>query len=128
MDILLWSLQGVLAFMMLMPGFLKISNSKDALKVKGNGRMDWVDDLSDAIIKLIGVLEVGAAFGLILPMLLNILPVLTPVAAIGVIFTMVGAMALHVKRNDGVKAIAPNVIIMLIAAFVLYGRLEYLSF
>jgi len=128
MDILLWSLQGVLAFMMLMPGFLKISNSKDALKVKGNGRMDWVDDLSGSSIKLIGVLEVAAAFGLILPMLLNILPVLTPVAAIGVIFTMVGAMALHVKRNDGVKAIAPNVIIMLIAAFVLYGRLEYLSF
>lgn len=128
MDILLWSLQGVLAFMMLMPGFLKISNSKDALKVKGNGRMDWVDDLSGSSVKLIGVLEVAAAFGLILPMLLNILPVLTPVAAIGVIFTMVGAMALHVKRNDGIKAIAPNVIIILLATFVLYGRLEYLSF
>lgn len=128
MNILFWVLQGVLACIMFMPGILKLTNSKDQLKVKGNGRMDWVDDLSGTSTKLIGIVEVAAAFGLILPMLLNIMPFLTPIAAFGVISTMLGAMSLHIKRNDGAKTIAPNILIMLIAVAVVYGRFELLRF
>ena len=128
MNIIFWVLQGVLAFMIFMPGILKLTNTKDQLKLKGNGRMDWVEDLSISSIKLIGVVEVAAAFGLILPMLLNIMPFLTPIASLGVILTMLGAMSLHIKRKDGAKAIAPNIFILLIAVTVVYGRLELIQF
>lgn len=40
---------------------------------------------------MIGLVEVLAAFGLILPMALDTMPLLTPLAAAGVILTMLGA-------------------------------------
>ena len=123
MNTTLWILQGVLAAMMLLPGFMKLSNSNPELIKKGNGRMDWAMDVSSTNMKLIGMVEVLAAFGLILPMLLDILPILTPIAAVGVIFTMLGALSLHLKRGDNPSTLVPNIVIMLIAAFVAYGRL-----
>ncbi len=128
MNLILWAAQGVLAFMMLLPGFLKLSNSNEELIKKGNGRMDWAEDISATNMKLIGIVELMAAFGLILPQLLNILPILTPIAAIGVILTMLGALSLHLKRGDGAAAIIPNIVILLIAAFVAYGRLVLIPF
>jgi hypothetical protein len=47
--------------------------------------MDWVDDLSDNNIRLIGIPEVLAAIGLILPQLTGILASLTPLAAVGLV-------------------------------------------
>lgn len=122
MNTTLWILQGLLAAMMLLPGFMKLSNNNQELIKKGNGRMDWVIDVTPTNMKLIGMVEVLAAFGLILPMLLGILPILTPIAAIGVIFTMIGALSLHMKRGDSPSTFATNIVILLIAAFVAYGR------
>lgn len=127
MNILLWVLQGILAVMMLMPGLMKVSNSREALKEKGKGRMDWVEDVSAQNIKVIGILEILAGIGIILPLLLGILPWLTPLAAFGVILTMIGALLLHIRRDDGMQAIVPNIMILLIAAFVLYGRFALFS-
>jgi len=127
MNTLLWILQGLLAFMMLAPGAMKLTNSNPELIKKGNGRMDWAEDVSPTAMKFIGLVEVLAAFGLILPQLLNIQPILTPIAAIGVILTMLGALALHIKRGDEPKSLGINMMILLIAAFVAYGRLELLT-
>lgn len=126
MNTLLWILQGLLAFMMLASGSMKLSNSKPELIKKGNGRMDWAEDVSPTAMKFIGLVEVLAAFGLILPQLLNIQPILTPIAAVGVILTMLGALALHLKRADEPKSFGINIMILLIAAFVAYGRFELL--
>ncbi|MEZ5024242.1 MAG: DoxX family protein [Chitinophagales bacterium] len=118
MNIVLWIFQGVLALMMLLPGLLKISNTK-GLKVKGNGNMDWVDDVSSSNVKLIGVIEILIGLGLILPMLVGIAEWLTPLAAVGAVGTMIGAMMLHIKRKDGAKAIITNLVIMAIALIYL---------
>ena len=128
MNTLFWVLQGLLAFMMFMPGMLKLTNNTAGLIKKGNGRMDWAEDVSETQMKLIGLVEVLAALGLILPHALGILPILTPIAVVGVILTMLGALALHVKRNDGIGAIAPNILIMLIAFAVAYGRFVLVPF
>lgn len=122
MDTIIWILQGLLAFIMLMAGFMKLSMSKVDLKEKGKERMDWVEDISARNVKLIGIVEILAGFGLILPQLLGILPWLTPLAAIGVILTMIGASMLHMRRKDGSQALGTNIFILLIAAFVTYGR------
>jgi uncharacterized membrane protein YphA (DoxX/SURF4 family) len=52
------------------------------------------------VIKLIGALELLAAIGLILPAVLDIAPVLVPLAATGLAVTMVGAAIVHIRRKE----------------------------
>ena len=122
MNIVLWILQGLLAVVFVMAGSMKLTQSKDGLKEKGGERMAWVDSVSANNIKLIGLLEVLAGIGLILPQLTGILPILTPLAAVGLVLTMIGAIILHVRRGDGAQASVANVVLLLMAAFVAYGR------
>jgi len=122
MNIVLWILQGLLAILFLLFGGMRVVKSKDELKEMGDGRMDWVDDLSAGQVKLIGILEVLAAIGLILPALTNILPILTPLAAVGLVLTMVGAITLHLRRGDPRQALVMNAVLLLVATFVAYGR------
>ena len=113
--------------MFLMAGFMKASSSKEDVKEKGGERMAWVDDVSATNLRLIGIVELLAGVGLILPWLTGILPILTPLAAVGLVLTMIGAIALHVKRSDGAQSIVVNVVILLLAAFVAYGRFATLA-
>lgn len=122
MNVILWIIQGLLAVIFLMAGMMKATQTKAGLKEKGGERMAWVDSLSDNNIKLIGILEILAGIGLIVPQLTGILPWLTPLAAVGLIFTMIGAIALHLKRGDSMQAIATNIVLLILAAFVAYGR------
>ena len=122
MNIVLWILQGLLAVLFLMAGFMKATKSKNELQAAGGERMAWTESISDNNLKLIGILELLAGFGLILPQLTNILPWLTPLAAVGLVLTMVGAIRLHLQRKDEVQAIVTNGVILLLAAFVAYGR------
>ncbi len=122
MNVAIWIVQGLLAGIALMTGLMKLSKTKEQLKETGGERMAWVDSLSANNVKLIGIVEVLIGLGLLLPQLTGVLPWLTPVAAIGWVCTMVGAALLHVKRGDGSKAIVPNIVLLLIGAFVAYGR------
>ncbi len=121
MNIVLWIVQGLLAAVFLMAGFMKVSKSKDGLKKIGGKQMSWVDDVSASTIRLIGILELLAGIGLILPQLTRILPWLTPLAAVGLVLTMIGAMIVNV-RNDNRLVIIENIVLLLLAAFVAYGR------
>ena len=122
MNISIWIVQGLLAVVTLMTGFLKVSQPKAKLKEMGAGRMDWVDSVSAGNLKLIGIVELLIGAGLLLPPLTGILPWLTPLAAVGLVCTMIGAMLLHLKRGDGMQAIATNIVLLVLAAFVAYGR------
>ncbi len=119
MNIVLWIAQGLLAAVFLMAGFMKVSKSKDEIKKIGGKQMIWVDDVSANTIKLIGILEVLAAIGLILPQLTGILSWLTPLAAVGLVLTMIGAMIVNVRNRI---TIIKNIVLLLLAAFVVYGR------
>lgn len=122
MNIALWILQGLLAVMFLMAGIMKATKSKEEIKESGGERMAWVDSVSAGNVRLIGILELLAAIGLILPQITGILPWLTPLAAVGLVLTMIGAATLHVQRGDGAQAIVMNVVLLALAAFVAYGR------
>ncbi len=105
-----------------MVGFLKVSKSKDELKEMGGERMNYADSVSASNMRLIGIVEVLIGFGLILPQLTGILPWLTPLAAVGFVCTMIGAAALHVRRGDGAQSIVTNIVLLLLAVVVAYGR------
>lgn len=118
MNIGLWIVQILLALAFLMAGAMKATQPLDRLAV----RMQWVKSMRPPrLVRVIGALEVLGAIGLILPAVTGILPWLTPVAAIGLVLTMIGAMILHVRRGEGAH-IAPNVVLLLLAAFVVSGR------
>ena len=124
MNIALWILQCFLAAIFLIAGAIKVIKSKDELKVLGGEKMNWVDSISAVSVKLIGTIEVLAAIGLILPQLTGILPWLVPLAAFGLVLTMIGAVMLHQRRGDGPKAIVQVIILLVMAAFTTYGRFD----
>jgi hypothetical protein len=78
------------------------------------------NDFSPAQIRMIGIVELLAVLGLVLPALLNILPILTPLAGLGLILTMAGAALTHIRRRE-IPMILPNVVLGALAAFVAYG-------
>ncbi len=59
--------------------------------------------------------------GLVLPMVTGILPWLTPLAAVGLVLTMIGAVLTHLRRNE-IPMIVGNVVLLILAAVVVYGR------
>lgn len=118
MNIAIWVLQIFLALVFLLSGALKVTQPIERLA----GLMKYVTAIKPPqLVRLIGILEVLAAIGLILPAITGILPWLTPVAAIGLVLTMIGAMMLHVRLGEA-SQIAPNIVLLLLAAFVAVGR------
>lgn len=71
--------------------------------------------------KLIGGLEFLAALGLILPAVTGIATVLTPLAATGLALIMIGAIVVHLRRNE-VQGAVLNVVLLILSALVAWGR------
>ena len=98
MVIALWIVNGVLAAVFLAVGLNKALRSKQALQT--NAAMAWTEDFPPAAIRLVGVLEILGALGLILPLATGIAPLLTPVAAVGLVVVMAGAVVTHLRRRE----------------------------
>jgi len=92
----LWVVQVLLAAAFLGSGATKLSRPREKL-VKNMG---WVEDFSQPTVRIIGVLEVLGAIGIVLPALTGILPWLTPLAALGLVLTMIGAALTHLRRAE----------------------------
>ena len=118
MNTALWIVQGLLAAMFAMAGLMKVMKPKEELRAQ----MGFVEDFSEGQVKGIGMLEVLAAIGLIVPGLTGILPVLTPLAAVGLVLTMIGAALTHMRRGGESQMIMVNLVLLALAAFVAYGR------
>ncbi|MBN8638277.1 MAG: DoxX family protein [Anaerolineae bacterium] len=117
MDTALWILQVLLAVAFVGAGLMKLTQPK----AKIAERMAWANDFSDTQVKLIGLVELLGAVGLILPAITRILPILTPLAAVGLVLTMIGAALVHVRRGE-IPMIVPNLVLLVLAAIVAYGR------
>ena len=117
MSIALWMIQGLLAATFLVSGAIKLSPPKEKLL----RNMAWVEDFSQQTVRIIGVLEVLGAIGIVVPALTGIVPSLTPLAALGLVLTMIGAALTHLRRAE-YGGIAVTAALLTLAAFVAYGR------
>ncbi|MFJ2032050.1 DoxX family protein [Streptosporangium sp. NPDC087985] len=117
MNVALWIAQGLIAAAFLLGGLAKAIQPREKLA----GNMPWVQDFSNGQVKAIGTVEALAAIGLILPAVTGILPVLTPLAAAGLVITMIAAAVVHARRGE-YPGIAVNVVLLVLAAFVAWGR------
>jgi VIT1/CCC1 family predicted Fe2+/Mn2+ transporter len=114
----LWIIQGMLAAVFMMTGIMKLVQKKEAMAEK----MGFVEDFSQKQVNGIGVLELMGAMGLILPWATGILPWLTPLAAVGLAMTMVGAFLTHLRRKELIPMGIVNIVLFSMAIFIAYGR------
>jgi hypothetical protein len=77
--------------------------------------MKWVDTMPLWQVRVIGVVEILGASGLILPPLTGIVPVLAVVAAAGFVVLQVLATRLHLSQGEGVKDIGLNLTLIVLA-------------
>ena len=113
-----WIVAGLLAVAMLGAGFMKATRPKDALAASG---MAYVEDFTATQVKLTGIAEIVGAIGLVLPKLLGIAPVLSPIAAIALGVLMIGAIVVHIRRRE--MFLPPLVLAILAAAAAVLGFL-----
>ena len=109
----LWGVQFLLAALFLFAGGMKL--------VLPLEKLAGPVALPGALIRFIGVVEVLGAVGLILPSALRIKPWLTPLAALGLVIVMIGAVVITLIGGDPFAAMI-SLVVGLLAAFVAYGR------
>lgn len=126
MNLALWIVAGLLAAAYLFAGGGKLIISKEKMAtMSSNAR--WVEDFSAGSVKAIGALEVLAAVGLILPAALDIAPVLVPLAALGLVMIMLGAVITRIRRHE-FKFMVGDLVYLALAGFVAWGHLGPESF
>lgn len=117
MNIVLWTLQVLLALMFTGAGTVKLVQPREKLV----RTMAWVATTPQQTVRLIGTIEVLGALGLVLPALTGILPWLTPSAAVGLGLTMIGAAMTNLRLNKPAH-IAANAGLFGVAMLIAYGR------
>jgi hypothetical protein len=109
----LWAAQVLLALVFLFTGGTKL--------VLPVAELTATIPLPGWFVRFIGVAEVLGAFGLILPGLLRLRTILTPLAAAGLVVIMIGAVVCTLKWYPAVEALIPLVVGAL-TAWVGYAR------
>jgi hypothetical protein len=120
MNVALWIAAGLLATLSLVSGITKTFVPKEKLAAAHSGG-EWLRHVSDGFVRTIGVLELLAAAGLILPAVLDIAPFMVPVTAVCWILLMIGAMITHGRLGQFALAML-NVGYLALAAFIAWGR------
>ncbi|MGP3929593.1 DoxX family protein [Nonomuraea sp. KM88] len=120
MNLTLWIAAGLLAAVALLGGFTKTFVPQAKLAATHGG--GWTGEVSAGFVKTLGILEVLAAAGFILPAALGIAPVMVPVTAVCWILLMIGAGITHGRRGE-YPLVALNAVYLALAAFVAWGRL-----
>lgn len=118
-NIALWLAQVVLGGMFIMAGIMKSFTPITEL----TPQLPWAAEVPEMLVRFIGVSELLGGLGLLLPSLLKIKPVLTPVAAVGLAVVMVFAIIFHITRSE-FPAVGFNLILGLIAVFIAWGRFK----
>ena len=117
MDVAVWVLQVLLALAFLLAGVMKSTQPRQKLATN----MGWVEDFSDNTVRTVGVLELLAGIGLLLPAVTGVATVLVPLAAVGLALLMLLAALTHRRRGEP-KMIGINAVLLLIAVVVAWAR------
>src|ERR671910_39785 len=119
MNLTLWIVAGLLAVVYLISGGKLIMSKEKIAALTPSAR--WVEDFSAGSVKAVGALEVLAAVGLVLPAALDIAPVLVPLAAVGLVLVMAGAVITRLRRREA-KLMVADLVYLALAGFVAWGR------
>jgi putative oxidoreductase len=116
MNIALWVTQGILSFLFIMAGGMKLFSYQ---KYRAMLEKSGPTSLTHGVITLIGVAELAGAAGMVLPMALNVAPWLTVWAAAGLAVIMLSATVFHIRRHE---APIMTSVLFVLAVVVVVGR------
>ncbi|HEU5102657.1 MAG TPA: DoxX family protein [Roseiflexaceae bacterium] len=114
LNIALWVLQVLLAAAYVAHGWMMVSPPAELVALMN-------EQLGEGFRIFIGVAELLAAAGLILPGVTRILPFLTSLAAAGLMIVMSSATVLHLVRGENESAVSAAVLFVLVT-IVAYAR------
>jgi putative oxidoreductase len=115
----LWVAQVLLALAFGAAGAMKTTQPISDLA----SNLVWPGAVPPALVRFIGASELAGALGLVLPAATRVKPLLTPLAALGLVTVMLLAIAFHLSRGE-VSALPLNLAFAALAAFVAWGRLK----
>ncbi len=117
MDTVIWIAQVLLGIAFVLAGVNHALNYARASR-----QMAWMAAVGPERLRVIGTLEILGGIGVLVPLLTGALPWLAPLAAALLALIMVFAIIFHARRGER-AAIAINLVLGLLAAFVAFGRL-----
>ena len=126
MNVTLWIIAGVLAVAFTAGALAQLTMTKQRLRALGPSQ-HWVDDFDADQIKVIGTVKLIGSVGLILPAVLDVAPVLTPLAACGLALFMAGAATTRFRRREWMLVLGDLVFLSLFA-FLAWGRFDLQPF
>lgn len=118
MSAVLWVVQVLLVAVFGFSAVIKGTQSRERAVELG---MTGVADVPVPLMRFTALCELLGVIGLVLPYATGVLPLLTPVAAIGLGVIMVPAAVIHVVRREPLTA-AGNLALLALCAFVAVGR------
>lgn len=114
MHIILWILQILLAIAFAAHGWLFLSPPAEMVEAMNAS-------ISQTLRIFIGVTEVLAAIGLIVPGMVRAGPILTVLAGVGLMIVLASATLLHLGRSELSEALI-TIILLMIVSFVTHMR------
>ena len=120
MNVVLWILQVLLALLFMWAGAFKLWLPAASL-LQAQQAVPNAIVLPPLFLKFIGLCEVLGALGLVLPGVFKTRQPLIPLAAVGLLIIMIGAIVIGFMQGD-FSAALPAIISALLLAFVAYGR------
>lgn len=126
MNIALWIVAGLLAVGFSAGGVAMLAMSRERFRAISPAQ-HYVDDFDPRFIKALGALKVVASVGLILPAVLDVAPVLVPLAVLGLVLIMTGAATARIMRREW-HSMLGDLVFFTLAAFVAWGRFGPESF
>ena len=122
MNSTLWIIQILLSAIFILPGYGKISSSRQQHIADGHIK----PGASLVPIRILGILEWLGCIGIIVPWLTGIAPVLTPIAATCFSLIMAAGIVNHVIKKE-YKMLPMLTTILALAAVVAYFRFKQLG-
>ncbi|MEV6300533.1 DoxX family protein [Actinoplanes sp. NPDC051861] len=122
MNLALWILAGALALAFTAGGASLLLMPKERYRAVGPSQR-WVDDFGDVHLKIIGAIKIVGCLGLILPAATGVAPVLTPLAACGLMLLMSGAATTRFRRGEW-KLLAGDLFYLSMFALLAWGRFD----
>lgn len=120
MNIALWIITGLLAVAFGLGGLSQLLLTKDRYRSLASSQ-HWVDDFGAGHVKAIGTIKLIGVVGMVVPPLVGVVPVLSPIAACGLALLMAGAATTRFRRSEW-ALMAGDAAYIALFVFVAAGR------
>ena len=117
MNIALWIVAGIFGVAYVAGGIVKLTMSYEKYAAK----LGWPGDFTPGNVRFMGVVEVLGGIGLVLPGLVDVAPILVPIAASCMALYMAGAITERLRRGE-YKELLGDLLFLAAMVFIAWGR------